>query len=156
MNPATLDALRDIHLPPSPALWLALEWWQWWLAAGTLALVVVLWAAWRFKRMRALRTALRELSRLAATHALDRDAILLARGLSQLLRRYATARFPQAGIAGLTGSAWLRFLDAHGGNGAFCRGVGATLDTHPYRQHGELDTAALVALVRNWLKANPQ
>lgn len=151
----SLAALRDIRLPPEHVLWLPL---QWWLGAGLLAAVAVAALAWhlrRRRRLRALRLALQELSRLAAAHARDSDAIGLARGLSRLLRGYAVMRFPQADVAGLTGSAWLQFLDTHGGGGDFCNGAGAVLETHPYRPHGDLDAAALVALTRRWLEANP-
>ncbi|HWJ95046.1 MAG TPA: DUF4381 domain-containing protein [Telluria sp.] len=156
MNPASLDALRDIRLPPADPLWLAP---QWWIAALLLACVAVGTAAWWLRhlvRTRVQRRALRELAALATTHAHDGDGTQLARGLSRLLRRYALARFPEARVAALTGHAWLAFLDAHGGNGAFCNGVGAALATRPYQPCGELDATALVALVRAWLKANPQ
>lgn len=153
LNPPSLDALRDIHLPPSPALWPALEWW---LAAGILVALGVVWFALRLRRRRRLRAALRDLSRLATAHAQDGDTVALARGLSRLVRGYAVMRFPQARIAGLTGSAWLQFLDAHGGAGAFCNGIGAMLETLPYQARGDLDAASLMALVRRWLEANPQ
>ena len=148
MNPQALDSLRDIHLPAS-------LWWQspvWWLA---LALAMVLaWAVVRFVRRRKLRAALRELSALAHVHS--DDAVALARAISSLLRRYATACFPEAGVAGLAGAAWLDFLDAHGGNGAFRVGAGAVLETLPYQAAGTVDSAALVATVRAWLRENLQ
>lgn len=156
MNPASLDALRDIRLPPADPLWLAPHWW---IAALALAIVGLLAAGWwllRLLRTRALRRALRELGRLTAAHARDGDDTRLASALSRLLRHYALSRFPDARIAGLTGDAWLDFLDAHGGSGAFRNGAGAALATRPYQPRGELDAAALVALVRSWLKTNPQ
>lgn len=151
----SLDALRDIHLPPLPML----ETVNGWLATAALilfvaALAAAIWSAQRFFRRRTLRVALRDLARLSSAHARGADTTRLARGLSQLLRRYAMTRFPQAGIEGLTGSAWLRFLDAQGGGGAFCHGVGAVLETRPYQADGALDAPALIALVRRWLKAN--
>lgn len=154
MTAATLDALRDIHLPPTPVLALAVP--PWWLAAAVLVLLAaVFWLVRRFVRRRSLRIALRELAGLAADHAREPDATRLARGLSRLLRRYAMVRFAQPGIEGLSGSAWLRFLDAQGGKGAFCHGIGATLETRPYQSCGAFDEAALIALVRRWLNANP-
>ena len=155
MTSPSLAELRDIHLPPPPfpASLSADEW----MAAGALVLAAAAaWSAWRFLRRRRLRAALRELSGLAATHARDGDVQRLAGGLSRLLRSYALSRFPQAGIAGLTDAAWLAFLDAHGGNGAFSSGAGATLAWLPYSSRGEVDAAALIAVVRRWLEANPQ
>lgn len=153
----SLDDLRDIHLPPPPYLTtLVPEGWEAALVVAALALfVATLWGLLRFLRRRRLRCALRELAGLAADHRRDGNATRLAAGLSRLLRRYAVARFPQTEVAGLTGSDWLRFLDAHGGQGAFVDGAGAALASRPYRTAGEVDAAALIAVVRRWLKANP-
>lgn len=153
MTAASLDALRDIHLPPAPALsWLP----EWGIAALVLLAALGFWTVHRLLRRRALRVALRELAQLAAAHARDGDGTLLARGLSRLLRRHAVACFPQAGVEGLSGAAWLQFLDAHGGAGAFCVGAGAVLASRPYQSHGDIDAAALIGLVRQWLEANPR
>ena len=154
MTAPSLDALRDIHLPPAPVLASLLPPW-WWGAPALALLVCALWWARRWRRRRPLRSALRELARLASAHAREADTTRLARGLSRLLRHYAVARFAHTGVAGLSGAAWLDFLDAHGGNGAFRHGVGAAMDTRPYQSGGAFDEAALLALVRRWLQANP-
>lgn len=154
MTAPSLDALRDIHLPPLPMLVTALP--PAWLVVLVLLLLVVAFClARRWLRLRPLRTTLRDLAQLASFHARDADTTRLARGVSRLLRRYAMTRFSQPGIAGLTGKSWLDFLDAHGGDGAFCHGVGAALETLPYQSCGALDEAALIALVRRWLQDNP-
>jgi hypothetical protein len=154
MSAPSLDALRDIHLPPTPGLATLLA--EWWLIAAAAALLAAAgWGVRRFMQQRQLRMALRQLHRLAAAHARDGDAGRLACGLSQLMRRYAMDRFPQAGIGGLTGTAWLQFLDTYGGDSAFSDGVGAVLATRPYQAQGAFDAAALIALVRRWLKSNP-
>lgn len=154
MTSPSLDQLRDIHLPPTPGLWPPAA--GWWLVALILVLGTVLWVARRRIRQRPLRAALRELDALARTHA--RDDVLLARGISRLLRRYVLWRFPQAGAAGLTGKDWLQFLDQHGGAGCFTQGPGAVLASLPYRRPRaagqEADAAALLALARHWLRMN--
>jgi len=158
MTSPSLDQLRDIHLPPSPGLWPPAP--GWWLVALALGLGAVLWVARRRVRQRPLRAALRELDALARTHAHHDNKVLLARGISRLLRRYALWRFPQAGAAGLTDADWLRFLDQHGGAGRFTQGPGAQLASLPYRPAGaadrgrEADAAALLALARHWLRTN--
>lgn len=155
MASSALDSLRDIHLPPEPVWWQATEYW---LAA--LAVVIVLvWAIWHFVRHQRLRAALNELALLTTAYRVNGDAVCLARGLSGLLRSYASARFPQAGVEGLAGDAWLDFLDAHGGKGAFRHGAGAALESLPYRPAGTataVDVHALIAAVRAWLQENPQ
>lgn len=152
-TPPSLDALRDIHLPPAPVLLPPADWL---LLMALLGLAAAVWGVARSMRRRRLRSALRELNRITATYARDADTAALARGLSRLLRGYAMARFPQEAVAGLTGRAWLQFLDAHGGGGAFCHGAGAALETLPYQARGDADTATLIAAVRRWLEANPQ
>lgn len=152
MNPNALDTLRDIHLPVAPAWWAAPETW---VAAACVA-VAASWMIYRRIRYRRLRRALRELSSLAAAHARDGNAVRLAGGLSQLLRRHAAACFPEAGVDGLSGGDWLAFLDAHGGGNAFTQGAGAVLESLPYRASGTADTRALIALVRQWLRENPR
>jgi hypothetical protein len=152
MTAPSLDALRDIHLPPAPAL-ATVDWWL--VTAAVMLLAAVGWAMHHFVRRHHLRMALSELRRLTAAYAHDGDATRLATGLSRLLRRHAMTLFPQADVAGLTGTAWLHFLDTHGGDSAFCDGIGAVLETRPYQSGGAYDEAALIALVRRWLEANP-
>lgn len=162
MTPPALDQLRDIHLPPPPALaaLLPAEFAAEWVAA-TIAILMLLggFAATRwlagFRRRRPLRRALGELSRLADAHRRDGDTTRLVRGLSALLRHYAMSRFPARAVAGLAGDDWLRFLDSRGGEGAFTDGIGTVLASRPYRPDGAIDDKALVALVGRWLRANP-
>lgn len=157
MIPPSIDQLRDIHLPPPPAAWPPAPGWWVLLAAGT---AVAAWLAYRHRRGKPLRTALRDLDAVARAHTQTHDAVELARGICTVLRSYARRRFPDARIAGLSGPAWLAFLDAHGGHGAFGAGAGAVLDTLPYRpataapalSQGEAE--ALLALARRWLRSN--
>jgi hypothetical protein len=152
MNAEALASLRGIHLPPEPLWWQTTEC----SIAAALATVALVWAAYRFVCRRRLRAALTELALLHAAFRVNGDAVRLARGLCGLLRSYAVARFPESGVEGLAGSAWLAFLDAHGGNGQFMHGVGAALESLPYQAHGTVDAEALVALARTWLQGHPQ
>jgi uncharacterized protein DUF4381 len=153
----TLDHLRDLHLPPEAGLWPPAP--GWWLVAAVLALLAG-FAVRRQLRRRPLRSALRELDALAAAQRDVPDPVRFAAGLSRLVRRYALWRFPRREIAGLSGSAWLAFLDEHGGGGRFRDGAGALLESLPYAPPTagrELDPAgstALAALVRDWLRSN--
>jgi hypothetical protein len=157
MTQASLDNLRDIHLPPPPGWWPPAP--GWWVVAGVCALAAGLWLLRRHRRRAPLRAAVHELDGLAAAHARNPDPARLAAGLSRLLRRYAMWRFPQSGAAALTGEPWLRFLDQHGGDGNFARGPGALLATLPYQATGSAthhapDTAGLIDAARRWLRAN--
>lgn len=156
MSEPSLADLRDLHLPPAPLL-AGVAGWQ--MAVMLLLLLLVLsatlWWWRRWVRRRSQRAALRELAILAHAHSRTADTNRLVRGMSGLLRRYAITRFGGAGVEGLIGPAWLQFLDDHGGSGAFCQGAGAVLATRPYQAGGACDEAALLALVRRWLLANP-
>jgi hypothetical protein len=156
MTEPSLADLRDLHLPPTPTLAGVADWQ---IVAVLLLLLLLLaatlWWGRRWLRRRSQRAALRELAGLARAHGRAADPTRLIRGLSGLLRRYAMVRFADVGVAGLSGPAWLQFLDAHGGDGAFVQGVGAVFESRPYQASGAYDEAALLALVRRWLQANP-
>lgn len=139
-----LAALRPLHAPP------AVSWWPpapgWWLLA-LLAVVVAMSVFFWWRKTAPRRAALRELEALAA------QPLQQAASINRLLKRYALRCWPAAGTASLSGENWLRFLDEHGGNGAFQRGPGRVLLTAPY----SAETCAVEGLVgpcRRWIKAN--
>ncbi|MBK5970314.1 MULTISPECIES: DUF4381 domain-containing protein [Thiorhodovibrio] len=122
--------LRDIHGIDSVPWWpLAPGWWL--VAAGLLALLVILWRWWPGAhairaRIDALlqwlfrpawqRAAARELTSLRQA-AGQASAPELAAASSALLRRIAMARHGRAACAGLHGQAWLDWLSAHDPSG---------------------------------------
>jgi hypothetical protein len=149
-----LTMLRDIHLPQGgvasadPTLPLA-----WALA---LLLPATAFAVWRWRRRHVAR-ALTQLRQAITRYAADGDAVLLGSRLAGILRQHAVHRFPDDGVAGLSGAAWLRFLDNHGGAGEFEHGSGRVLDDWPYRTNVTADADDVVRLqstVRAWLLAN--
>lgn len=161
MTAPSLAQLRDIHLPPPPAMFvlspvetalLAA------LAAAALAGALYLWRQRR--RTRPLREALEEIAHIERRHAAAPDDVAFARGLSRVLRRYARWRYPQAPIAGLAGAAWLAFLDTRFRHGSFRSTPGKVLADLPYApptpatSARPLDAAALARLVRSWLQEN--
>lgn len=111
MKPAWLAQLAPSHAP-RPA-----SWWPlapgWWGLAILLVIAIAGALAWWWRRpVRLRRAALRELKQLEASAA---DDAALARGLQQLVRRFAVARFGRAAVAGLSGERWIGFVVAHGG-----------------------------------------
>lgn len=156
MNPDPLAQLRAYHLPEPVSWWPPAPGW-WLLALLVLAGTAVgLWLYLvRRQRRAALRSAQRALRVLKAEHNIDGDDLKLIRGLSRLLRRFALARFPRTMVAGLTGDAWLGFLDRHTQDNAFTRGIGRALVEAPYRPYAEFPITALSALVERWIGRNP-
>jgi len=150
MQPNPLP-LRDIHLPE------AIGWWPpaigWWLLAILLLLLTGL-AIWLFKRLTrktAVKTAKKLLTAIKQDKSLDNLQKL--RELSALLRRVAVSVAPRAEVAGLTGRAWLAFLDASLKGSPFSEGVGQLLVDSPYRNvaPGEPEISQLINLCEDWL-----
>jgi hypothetical protein len=139
--------LRDIHLPQ-------VSWWPpaigWWLLA-VLVVSAILVGVWIWLRGRiarsARRAAERELDTLVARHARDRSDIMLAAGLSRLLRRIALVLQPD--IAAHQGSAWREFLASRGQAAFTDEQLDALIDA-PYRAHATFNADALVAATRRW------
>jgi len=150
-----LAALRDYHLPE------AVGWWPpapgWWLLT-LLVLLAVLWLSLllrrRWRRNAATRAARRELEQLRRRLTEDGDSGRFLRELALLLRRFALTRFPRAEVAGLTGRAWLEFLERHSRDGGFLQGVGQVLLTGPYQAAPEYDASALALLAEGWIRHN--
>ncbi len=154
MNPDALAGLKEIHLPPP------VGWWPpapgWWLL-GLLALLLA-WGSFRWVKRRRRRGALgreakAELAALQQRYRETGDAKALAEGLSRLLRRVALSCFPAERVAGLTGEAWLRFLDEALGEAdrPFEKGAGRALIEAPYRPGMELEADSLLELAARWI-----
>ena len=150
MNPEydPLAALRPLHAPEP------VGWWPpapgWWLLAGLL--LILLGVAWWHHRHYALRrAALTELRRLEQSGS---DDIHLSAGINRLLRRVALASYPRTQVAGLSGEAWLRFLDSSARDKGFCDGPGRVLATAPFAPACTLDRTALIGLARQWIHVN--
>lgn len=145
--------LRDLHLPdpvgwwpPAPGWWLVLAL----LAAGLAWLAWRWYRAWQFEAPR--RHALRELARIEAEYLEHRNAVVLGKALSELLRRGMLAYAPRAAMAGLTGESWLAWLDEGMSVPYFHTEGGKSLLSLPYRRpdedHSDVDVGALIAAVR--------
>jgi Domain of unknown function (DUF4381) len=152
MDPNELP-LRELHLPDPVGWWpLAPGWW----VLIALALGGVAWLGWRWWRARvhnaARRQALRRLDRYVAEYGQHGSAVRLGSELSALLRRTMLAYAPRADVAGLTGDAWLAWLDQGLQTPRFRSGDGRPVVEWPYRDPDtEIprdDVVALVAAVR--------
>ncbi|WP_336487027.1 DUF4381 domain-containing protein [Methylobacterium nigriterrae] len=156
-DPASLENLRDLALPPPVSLWPPAPGW-WILAAGLAsASVVAGWRSWRRYRADAYRReACRQLD------AIERrvDAGLCAGAASELavvLKRTALAAFPRAAVASLTGPAWLRFLDRTGCTTAFTDGAARGIGQWAFAGDRAAPAANLKAALREtraWVRAH--
>ena len=152
MNESALP-LRDLHLPDAVGWWpLAPGWWLL-IALFVAGLGYLGWRwfrAWRLNAPR--RYALRELTAIEAAYLEHRNPVALGKQLSELLRRGMLAYAPRSEMAGLTGEAWLSWLDRGMPLPYFLTEGGKSLLSLPYRNpdddFSDIDIAALVAAVR--------
>lgn len=157
MNPLAAPALdlRDIHAAAAPSIWPPAP--GWWLLAVLLLVVLLVFARWlarRLRQRRYKRQVLNELEQLSVCYSEDSVTDFIT-AQSTLMRRIALSRYTRERVASLTGSDWLRFLDATGGGGEFEQGVGRVLEEGPYRPHSnDVRAEELLALTRRWVMHN--
>lgn len=145
--------LRDLHLPDAIGWWpLAPGWWFVLFVAATLVGYPVWRAYKRWQHNAPRRFALRQLSRYEAEYVERRNPVTLARQLSELLRRGMLAYAPRDEVAGLTGEAWLQWLDRGMPVPYFHTEGGKSLLQLPYRDpasdFSNIDVDALLSAVR--------
>lgn len=155
MDPEQIP-LRDLHLPE------AIGWWPlapgWWVVLALL-LAAAVWATRQYLRGRARgaarRHALRRLRELTAEYERHQDTVAFTSSLSALLRRTMLAYAPRPEIAGLTGDAWLAWLDKDLDEPRFQGETGRKLLELPYRAPSDevsaMDVVDVVAAVRQRL-----
>jgi uncharacterized protein DUF4381 len=144
--------LRDIHLPDP------IGWWPpaigWWLLIILIPSVTFLfwWLIKRITRRTALKSARKRLQ--AIKQESDISPLQTIQQLSALLRRVTISISPRSNSAGLTGSAWLHYLDSSMPDTPFSSGIGQHLAEAHYRRQvpDDIDLPALIALCEQWLK----
>lgn len=144
--------LRDIHMPE------AIGWWPpaigWWLVPILLGLsmVAVWWIYKSVTRKTVLKSAKQVLISIKRDSRADEQEKL--EQLSALLRRVAISLEPRHECAGLTGEAWLNYLDRSVKGSPFSEGIGRCLaDGHFRKARSEaIDIQGLIELCEQWLK----
>ena len=163
MNPGIESLpLRDIHMPDS------VSWWPpalgWWLVIGILftLVAVVLAVKWMKRRRQFNRIALAEFNQIIAHYNSHGNPQQLLQELSALMRRITISAFPERHAAGMTGDAWLRFLDelamqaTKNISAKFDSPLGQWLVSAPYQKRivpPQQDMQQLLRLCRDWIQA---
>jgi len=130
----------------------------WWLLIG-LAVIGLTLLLRQYLRRRARgaarRHALRQLGELTAAYEQHRDAVRFSSAVSELLRRTMLAYAPRQEVAGLTGDAWLAWLDQDLETPRFQTEAGRKLLEMPYRRPDDevaaMELIDVVAAVRQRL-----
>jgi len=145
--------LRDLHLPDPIGWWPPAPAWWFLVLLAAIAIGYLTWQAykkWRFNHAR--RFALQELARYETEYCEHRNPVRLAKQLSELLRRAMLAYAPRDQVAGLTGEAWLQWLDQGMPLPYFHTEGGKSLLQLPYRDpasdFSSVDVDALLSAVR--------
>ncbi len=145
MEPDPLTQLRDVILPPEPGLWPPAP--GWWL-------LLVLAIIGMFGAIYLIRLTYWRLSEMPLADKIDALAGLHPQQavveLSVLMRRIALTEFPRGSVAGLSGEAWLEFLDETGNTDQFTRGPGRALASAPYSDVTPDHIGPLFQTCRSW------
>jgi hypothetical protein len=140
-DPASLDALRDIVVPPPVSWWpLAPGWWILLVAIGLIAALLGR-RALLCRRANAYRRAALAQLREASSPA----------DVNTILKRTALAAFPRAGVARLAGPAWSKWLRETGGEDLDGE-VADALAMSSFRRGGRVDLAAVKAFAGRWIR----
>lgn len=145
-----LHRLRDIQPAPDASWWPPAP--GWWMIAAVGAIAALIYF-WHNRHSTWYAHALREVRRIERDFVETRDAVRCVAQLSILLRSVAVTRASGLMVAGLTGEAWLRYLDEQLAARDFSKGAGRVLLTAPYMPAAEIDVPALCDLTRQWLKS---
>jgi hypothetical protein len=112
--------LRDIQLPTT------VDWWPpapgWWLLMFIMlgAGIGIYFALQpRLRRKRLNKYLTEQIKTALRAYREDKAAAPAIRVCAELLRRVCLTYFPRSTVAGLSGQAWLDFLEAHGPEGCF-------------------------------------
>lgn len=132
MDPEQIP-LRDLHLPEAISWWPLAPGWWFVIALALLGLGFLIRIWWQTRsRGAARRYALRQLNDLLRGYEQHKDTVAFGADLSALLRRTMLAYAPRQDVAGLTGDAWLRWLDRDLAQPVFYDGPGRQLLELPY------------------------
>ena len=143
--------IRDIHLPEPISWWpLAPGWWI--LLALIIGLIALFWfIKTRKKQQKDTLFSIHQqvMEELQKINQIE-DNRLFTQKLSELLKRVAITKYGKK-VAGLTGKAWLEFLDTQWNRNDFTQGKGQILLDLPYRRDPQADRKEILQLVKHWL-----
>lgn len=170
--------LRDIHLPDAVPFWPPAPGW-WVLAAVVLGVLIALGVRrWLHRQQRAALRAIAALRTQLESGAPPGECV---QHLSSVMRRFAMTtahdgnereaatagahgarrarggkRLGREDVAGLVGTAWLRYLDSRWDRDEFAAGTGRLLTAAPYARPEHVDrlhAIELTQLCAEWVKA---
>ena len=177
--------LRDIHLPDP------IHWWPpalgWWMLLSILTIIFVIFylILHRINGYKLQKSSIKMLNNIESEYKIHQNMHRLTGELSALLRRVSLAlsdrqvalapkierlsrrpsrpNLQNENIAGLTGEAWLHFLERNFPNRPFSQGPGRMLILFPFQREEEERSVLLkgeindlLVLCRSWLMTMPR
>jgi len=137
-----LEMLEPVPEPRAMSLWPATEAWIW---LGLVVLALIAWGLLQWRRHHRAnayrRAALAELAQAGDDPT----------SIASILRRTALSAYPRVDVAGLTGDAWLAFLDAQSGTQAFVGPQGHGMLAAPYTD-SRAPIRGLGDMARDWVR----
>lgn len=134
-DPASLDRLHDIFVPPP------VPWWPpapgWYLLAALTVLLLTLLIARQVMRWRAdayRRAAIAKLNLLLTGGVVGATAASKLHEAAEILKRTALAAAPRGEVAGLSGGSWISWLNQYGGGTVFDGDDARLLADNVYRR----------------------
>ena len=149
MNP--LAQLKDIHAAPDPGIWpLAPGWWLLMVLFASLIIAIVL-VVKRYRHWRRRQAIINMFESVLTEYQNQGDATNMAAQLHRLIRQLMLANGEHQQL-GLSGDAFLDYLDQSNDDQSFAKGIGRVLLDAPYQRQSAFDAAAPHTVVMQWVK----
>ena len=157
MNPNDpLSQLADIHLPPAISQWPPA--YGWWLLVCSLLVIITLAIRWfivhrRKKQYKVEATSI--LVNIKQQFQADNDNLAALEAINSLLKQTCMTHYGRHETAGLSGDAWLAFLDNTGGTKDFSKGPGRSLTYTLYTPNPVAPIEELIEITKKWITKQP-
>ncbi|MBV1921671.1 MAG: DUF4381 domain-containing protein [Pseudomonadales bacterium] len=157
MNPNDpLSQLADIHLPPTVSQWPPA--YGWWLLACALLIAFTLAIRWfqihRRKKQYKME-AISTLNNIQQQFQSDDNNLTALEAINSLLKQTCMTHYGRHETAGLSGDAWLSFLDSTGNTKDFSKGPGRSLTYTLYTPNPIAPIAELIDITKKWITKQP-
>lgn len=153
MNPNDpLNQLADIHLPQAISAWPPA--YGWWLLAAAIIVATSLSIRWFLTRRRNNRYKVEANSILAQIQQQfqsDNNNLAALEAINRLLKQTCMTRYGRHETAGLSGDAWLAFLDETGDTKDFSKGPGRSLTYTLYTPNPVAPIEELIQITQQWI-----
>jgi len=164
-NEDLLNQLADIHLPEAVTYWPPAPGWLILALLVFTGLIYLFILAFRTIRTRRFcNYALSELETCyqdykstiyesGTSSETTKTELVFVNQLNSVLRRVALNQYPDAGVAGLSGQAWILFLDSCSPGKVFPEDMAFALSSGRFSLRCEVDVEKLNELARKWISS---